>query len=98
MTIGELKELLKEHGKEYCDIEVFVPTSCKLDKPFHTDSIQGTDDYNDNSKVLDYEIMDEEDYGTSVLANSCVRADFEEWYDDKNAKVLCILIDEEIEY
>jgi hypothetical protein len=98
MTIGELKERLKKQGTEYCDIEVFVKACSNSRLTFRTDDIRGIDDYNDNSKVLDYRIMDEKDYDTSILANGCIRADFEEWYDDKNAKVLCIMTDKEIEY
>jgi hypothetical protein len=97
MTIGELKELLKKQGKEYCDIEVFVMACSNSRLTFHSDYIWGIIDYSDNSKVLDYEIMDEKDYDTSILANGCMRADFKEWYNDKNAKVLCILVEKETE-
>ena len=31
----------------------------------------------------------------TILANTSVLADFEDWYSDKDAKVLCIMIEPE---
>lgn len=39
--------------------------------------------------------MDEEDYQHSILANSCEVADFAQWYDDKDAKVLVMMLAED---
>lgn len=39
-----------------------------------------------------YSLMDETEYNNSILANTDTYADFANWYDDKNAKVLCALI------
>lgn len=40
--------------------------------------------------VLSYQILDEQDYNYTIQANTD-SADFEEWYGDKDTKVLCIL-------
>lgn len=37
--------------------------------------------------------MDEEEYDETILANSGIKADFDDWYDDKEAKVLVIVLD-----
>lgn len=60
----------------------------------HTDHINWIDD-NDVCEaeiVLKSELMDEEDYNTSVYCNCGMVADFEEEYGDKNAKVLVIIV------
>ena len=49
--------------------------------------------YTDESEVGFYEVMNEEEYDNSILANGEIRADFESWYGDKNAKVLCIMLE-----
>lgn len=93
MKIKELKELLKEQGNEYYDIEVYKYTFDNH-KSIHTDYITSIEDYNDNTEVEDYQLMNEEDYNNSILANSSKQADFEEWYDDKDAIVLVVIMKE----
>lgn len=39
-----------------------------------------------------YELMNEEEYNNTLMANGDIYADFEDWYGDKDAKVLCIMI------
>ena len=41
--------------------------------------------------------MDEDDYNTSVLANTGILADFKETYGNKDAKVLVIVLKNYIE-
>lgn len=36
--------------------------------------------------------MDEESYEQSILANADLRANFEDWYGNKDAKVLCMML------
>jgi hypothetical protein len=36
--------------------------------------------------------MSEEEYDHSILANTSDKADFIDWYGDKDAKVLCIML------
>lgn len=45
-----------------------------------------------NLEVANYQIMDEKDYSFSIMANDGF-ADFEEWYDDKNAKVVIMMVE-----
>lgn len=88
MGITELKQLLIKWGKDdYVDTEVYTGDH------FHTDYCRSTDEYTGESVVKDWSLMDEDEYNNSILANACPSADFEEWYDDKNAKVLVILIE-----
>ena len=91
MTIKELKELLKEQGKKYMDIEVYRYKSNK--HIIHTDFIDWVEDYTDDSKVFDYELMDEDEYNETILANSGIQADFCEWYLKDKAKVLIIILE-----
>lgn len=87
-----IKDVLKAYDGEYAELMVFAPVSAKK-KSFHTDECYDVTEYGDNMQVLDAELMNEEEFGHSVLANGEFSADFEDWYNDKNAKVLCVLID-----
>ena len=83
-----VKELLK--NETYSDYEVYTSPFGK--KSFHTDNIRFyEEDYLDKD-VKSYCVMDEEEYDSTILANSCTKADFKEWYDDEKATVLCILV------
>ena len=94
MTIKELKELLEEQGREYVNMEVY--SYLFSNHSIHTDSIKSVEEYSDDDEVIDYELMNEEDYQRTILANSCDIADFAEWYDDANAIVLIVIIDEKL--
>ena len=48
--------------------------------------------YDDDMEVGLYELMDEEEYNNTIMANCDIYADFEDWYGDKDAKVLCVMI------
>lgn len=91
MTVAEVKEMFKG---EYVDIEFYEPRSWGKHAPhrFHTDNCVSVDSASDIRDVHLWELMSEEDYDNSILANSSERADFDMWYDDKNAKVLCIML------
>lgn len=91
MTVKEVKETYE--GK-FADIEVYVPISTGEFYPdhFHTDNCTGTDDYSESAEVGLVELMDEDEYNSSLLANCDVAADFGDWYGDKNAKVLCVML------
>lgn len=47
---------------------------------------------NDDMEAVSYQLADEDMYDKTVLANSEIAADFEDWYGNKDAKVLCILL------
>ena len=39
-----------------------------------------------------YELMNQDDYNDTLMANCDIYADFDDLYGDKNAKILCIMI------
>jgi hypothetical protein len=102
MKASELLELWKD---EIVDFEIYQLFSEY--NGFHTDNLKNyyvladgrvydeniveKSDLLDN-EVMQYAIVDENDYNRTVMANSCESADFESWYNDKNAKVLLIAI------
>lgn len=91
--MATIKEVIEERGNEVADIEIYKFTGYRHD--IHNDFIKSVDvSHNSETEIYDYEIMDEEDYERTICANSDVFADFEEWYGDKNAKVLVIMLDE----
>lgn len=94
MKIKELKELLKDESKKYVDVEYYTLNNKNVNKVIHTDTIQAIKEVNDDMKVLDYQLMTEDDYNNTILANTCERADFGVWYDDENAKVLVVIVEE----
>ena len=64
-------------------------------KGIHTDNTKSLDISIDNlPDEFDgmVELMTEQEYNDSVLANSSVSAEFEDWYGDKNAKVLVVVL------
>ena len=82
---------------EVTDVEVYRFTS-KVHK-LHTDYIENInwdygEDYYENREAVTYEIMDEDDYNRTILANYSDSADFDAWYGDSDAKVLVIVIGE----
>ena len=91
MTVKEVKEIYKG---QYEEIEVYSTSNVGKHYPdhFHTDNCKFTEEFTDESKVGLYELMDEEDYNNSIMANASDYADFESWYGNKEAKVLCIML------
>ena len=103
MKVKELIKLSEKLGDDYVQIEIFESMKpLKLGKSnFHTDNIESIDDPGSAAKmieiygdfeVVDFAFMNEEEYGQTVLSNTCAEVDFEEWYGDKNAVILCILL------
>ena len=90
MTIKEVKDMYKG---EYEDMEVYSPCNIGRYYPnrFHTDNCKFTEDFTDDSEVWLYELMDEESYNHSIMANASDYANFEEWYGNHDTKVLCIM-------
>lgn len=97
MTIKDVK---KEYKGEYVELEVYEAVSGGKYYPssFHTDNCRslGEDsphgNYDDDMEVGLYELMNEEEYNNTIMTNCDIYADFEDWYGDKDAKVLCIMI------
>lgn len=94
MTIKEVKELYKG---QYVDCEIYRFRD--FTHRVHSDFIYTPDDveddqYNENEEVVYEELMDEEEYGRTVIANCDVTADFGDWFGDKNAQILVIILSE----
>lgn len=92
-----VKEIMKENKEKFDAFEVWAYTDPS--HRLHTDFITNVDEeYSkaeyENKEAVHYEIMDESEYDNSILANSNTSADFAEWYDSANAKVLVIVLDE----
>lgn len=82
MTIRDVKEMF---GDKYHDYEVYEGNR------FHTDYCRSTENYSEEDEVETWELVDEEGYNNTILANASPAADFDEWYGDKNVKILLIL-------
>lgn len=85
---------LREISKDCVEVEFYL--SSNIDKP-HTDTVKFVDlAFGQLHDEIDceYYVMDEEQYNNTICAN-CEQADFDEYFDDKNAQVLVILINED---
>lgn len=83
---------LKEIAKNCADVEFY--TSETMSYPT-TDNVRSVDVDFDELKenvVCNFYEMDEEQYNSTICAN-CEAADFDMFFDDKNAKVLVIVLD-----
>ena len=89
-------ELLDLYKGEYVDLEIYELFS--KNKGFHTDNLECclsscySIELLKNLEVLGYWLMNEGDYNSEIMANTCENADFLEWYEDKNAKVLVLAV------
>lgn len=86
-----LKKVINSVTGKYEEIEVFKNFNSNS-IGFHTDRIEFVDEWDGTEEVLEFELMDEETYANSINANSCVDTDFEEWFGNKTAKILCVKI------
>ena len=94
MTIKEVKEQYKGQYVE-CEIYRFTGSVHNIHSDFiYTPDDVEDDQYNENEEVVYEELMDEEEYGRTVIANGDVTADFEDWFGDKNAQILVIILSE----
>ena len=95
-TLTELKELIDMNT--ISDVEYYRPKfqyDSMMSGNFHTDYINSYENIGKDENILVAKTMDEEQYNNSVLVNCGIKADFEEWYGDKNATVLCVLAEKE---
>lgn len=94
MTIKEVKEYYRGQYVE-CEIYRFTDFTHRVHSDFiYTPDDIENDQYNENEEVVYEELMDEEEYGRTVIANGDVTADFEDWFGDKNAQILVIILSE----
>lgn len=89
MKIKEVKEMCK--NENIAEVEIYQQSLRDKSHGFHGDFIHMIEEYTDDMEVTNWEVMGEDEYDETVLANGCVKADFNEWFGDKNAKVLVIL-------
>lgn len=95
-----IKEVIEENKGKYTELEVYKARSNGKYYPnsFHTDNCEllgDTSPYGNFSEDMEvglYELMNEEEYNNTIMTNCDIYADFEDWYGDKDAKVLCIMI------
>lgn len=88
---------LREISKDCVEVEFYL--SSNIGEP-HTDTVKFVDlAFSQLHDEIDceYYVMNEEQYNNTICAN-CERADFDEYFDDKNANVLVILINENSNY
>jgi hypothetical protein len=87
----KIKDVEEMHKGEYTEMEVY--RNFASNRPgFHTDRIRSVDDYTEDTEVIEYELADEEKYNQTILANAGPTADFNEWYDNKDAKILLVKV------
>lgn len=90
-----IKEIIRDYEAQAADIEIYLSTGSIMN--LHTDRLSEPEkklDYDHDYQLADeinFELMDEETYDNTLLANG-QRADFVEWYDDAEAQVLVIAI------
>ena len=91
----KVKELIVTNDKVVANYEIYYSPFGK--ESFHTDNIRRYDEQDAMEKqVIKYALMDESEYDSTICANTDP-ADFSEWYDNKDAKVLVILVNIEVE-
>jgi hypothetical protein len=96
MNVSEtIKEL--QNDTDYVEYQIYAYTDRTHRE--HGDFITNLNeiysiDFLKDKEVLHYEIMDEERYNETIFANCSESADFELWYDDKDAKVLVMFLSE----
>ena len=86
-TVAEIKKM---YEGRYADIEFYK--SRFNNRIIHTDYIEYIEDVSDDAPVKDFELMDEERYNFSVLANCCGETDFKTWYGSSEARVLVVIV------
>lgn len=89
-----IQEIMDNYDGEFSAVEVFESKNNR--KSFHTDQIQALDDsmYSLSDEAIDYELMDKEDYNSTICANSSIS--FSDAYEDDDI-VLVILVQPERE-
>ncbi len=94
--LTQTRQEIEQLAAQAAEVQIFRFT--ELDKfvhGIHTDNTAGmdmkVDDLPEEFKG-DVQLMDEEEYDDTILANSSMSADFEDWYGDKNAKVLVVVL------
>ena len=90
------KEEVNKMAAQAAEVEIYRFTQQdRYIRGIHTDNTDSmdvkVDDLPDEFKG-EVQLMDEEEYDNTLLANSSMSADFESWYGDKDAKVLVVVL------
>lgn len=92
MTVKEIREIINK--EKYVECEIYKYNGSR--RSIHTDFIISTDAEIEDVEIqeleADYELLNEEEYNNTIYANCGEYADFAEWYGDKDAKVLVIVL------
>ena len=94
--LTQTRQEVQELAKQAAEVQIFRFTQLdRYIRKIHTDNTacmdMNVDDLPEEFKG-DVQLMDEEEYDNTLLANSCTSADFEDWYGDKDAKVLVVVL------
>lgn len=87
-----VREFIKEAKGYYTFSKIEVYRFRGEMRIFHTDFIENIDEYYNKNSYMDcevesYQLMDEEDYNNSILANACFSEEFEE---NEKRLIICI--------
>ena len=92
------KKELSEIARQAADVEIYIAKTDQAMFNPHTDTIESTEltlDDIPGEVECNYYLMDQNDYNHSILANSSETASFSDWYGDKFAKVMVVILAEE---
>lgn len=87
-VINGLKDIIANHIGSFADVEFYKD---KFEKRigFHTDRIEYIDEFTGDEEIVEWELMDEELYNNTILANCDSR--FTDFYDSED-KILVIKV------
>ena len=93
------REEVKKMAAQAAEVEIYrFNQADRYIRGIHTDNTACMDMSIDNLPedfTGQVELMDEEEYGNTILANSSMDADFEDWYGNRDAKVLVVVLSHE---
>ena len=90
------REEVKKMAAQAAEVEIYrFNQADRYIRGIHTDNTacmdMNVDDLPDEFKG-EVQLMGEEEYDNTLLANSSMSADFEEWYGNRDAKVLVVVL------
>jgi hypothetical protein len=93
------REEVKKMAAQAAEVEIYrFNQADRYILDIHTDNTacmdMKVDDLPDEFNGI-VQLMDEEDYDNTLLANSSMSADFEDWYGNKDANVLVVVLSHE---
>lgn len=92
MKVKEIIKDIKNINKNIYDYDIYRYID-NNNKKLHTDYIQAIYEDYENLEVKEYYILSEQEYDETILANSSITANFYEYFNNKNAKILVIIVE-----